>query len=118
MARITLTHGDPDFADPLAAALRAEGHEVITDPSFMVRPLRETDALEIAITQAIGRRPGLRIRVTGVPRDRTYGGAWAQILADPVTVADTMQALSLFIGLASQPPGTANTDGGNHGIVG
>jgi hypothetical protein len=100
VARITLVHGDPIFAGSVANALRAKGHEVLTfsDPAFAVPPPRVTDGLEIVITQATGRYCGVRVRVTGLPKDKPYAGALSQFLSEPVEVRDVVRALALFVG--------------------
>ena len=97
-ARITLAHEDIAFADLLAEALRAEGHEVVrvAGQGCVVTP-PQTDNMEIAISQATGRFPGLRIRLAGVPAGKPYAGALAQLLADPVDVERAVAAVKLFV---------------------
>ena len=98
-ARITLAHEDIAFAERLATALRAEGHEVVRvgDENLAVPPPQATDGIEIAITQAAGRYPGLRIRLTGFPKDKPYAGALGQLLAEPVDVERASAAVRLFL---------------------
>ena len=98
-ARITLAHEDTVFADRLADALRAKGHEIVRVASqgFLAPPPQASEKLEIAITQVTGRYPGLRIRLTGFPSGKPYAGALDQFLADPVDVGRTMAVLKLFV---------------------
>ena len=99
-ARIHLAHQDAAFAERLAAALQAEGHEVVRvgDQNLAVPPPGAFDGLEIAITQATaGRYQSLRIRVTGIPKDKPYAGALGQLLAEPVDVERAIAAVKLFL---------------------
>ena len=99
MARIILTHGDVAFGDQLAAALEAAGHEVLrVDRKRSVVPQPQTPGdLEIAITQAAGIHPGLRLRVTRRPQGKRYVGALALKLSEPIDVERTLAALKQFV---------------------
>jgi DNA-binding response OmpR family regulator len=84
-ARIVIVHDEPDFADPLTATLRSEGHDVatFTDPTIGLDALDAARRVELLITcvnfppgkpngvslarMARYRRPDIRVCLRGFP---------------------------------------------------
>jgi hypothetical protein len=95
MPRVTVAHKDEAFREELATILRLEGYEVIpfNDSAFATEPPRDSDQLEIAITQFIGSYAGVRIRVTGLARDASFAGPLQWVFTEHASVADIVDAL-------------------------
>jgi hypothetical protein len=108
--RVVVVHDDRAFLDPLKAALRDSGYDVqaVDDPTFKAGPPHASDKLEIAVSRSAGAYPGLRIRVTGFQAGQPYAGPLGQFLAEPVKVADVLNALRRFNGDCS--PARGSTD--------
>src|SRR6476620_180275 len=104
-ARITLAQSDPLFADALAERLRAEGHEVVVidNPAQKVEPSGSADVLELVITQARGRYPGVRLRVLKPANGEQYTSVFGQFLADPVDVERVVLAVRGFVRPRGRP---------------
>jgi hypothetical protein len=104
--RVVVVHDDRAFLDLLKAALRDSGYDVqaVDDPTFKAGPPHASDKLEITVS----RSTGLRIRVTGFQAGQPYAGPLGQFLAEPVKVADVLNALRRFNGDCS--PARGSTD--------
>jgi hypothetical protein len=99
MARVVLVYDDPAFLEALAAALRVDGHHVVTFDELLlpVGQLRVSDELEVAIVHTKGKHPGLRFLITGVPRGPAYKGPLAGFLTGTVTISGAVTALRDFL---------------------
>ena len=95
--RVVVVHDDRAFLDPLAVALKDAGYEVeaLQASDFTAEPPRRTKLLEITVSRATGNHAGLRLRVTGLPAE-PYAGILGDFLADPVSVAGVVNAMTRF----------------------
>jgi hypothetical protein len=76
---LSTEHFSVDGTDPLLAALAMDGYEVmVTDDPTGLTP-RSSDTLEVTMSRAIGKRPDLRIRVTGAFRKAICGASGATV---------------------------------------
>jgi hypothetical protein len=93
--RIALLDDELAFRDPLAAALRGAGHEVVAfgHTRRAWTPGYADGKIEILINRTQGAYPGVRIMVTAVPTIKKYTGGWRTVLAEPVTPAAVVVAL-------------------------
>jgi DNA-binding NtrC family response regulator len=110
-ARIVIVHDEPDFADPLTAALRLAGHDVVTftDPTAGWDALDEARRVEVLVTRvdfspgkphgvslarmARYKQPDIRIVFTALPEFAEHIDGLGEFVPMPANVPDVMLAV-------------------------
>ena len=114
-ARIVIIHDDPDFADPLTAALTLAGHDVatFTDPMAGWDALDAAYRVEVLITRvtfapgkpngislarmARSKRPGIRVLFTALPEFAEHANGLGAFMPMPVNVPEMVHAVGLLL---------------------
>jgi DNA-binding NtrC family response regulator len=114
-ARIVIVHDEPDFADPLTAALKLAGHDVATfmDPTAGWDALDEGRRVEVLVTRvdfspgkptgislarmARYKRPGIRVVFMAPPEFVKHADGLGAFMPMPVDVPDVVHAVSRLL---------------------
>jgi len=114
-ARIVIVHDEPDFADPLTAALKLAGHDVamFMDPAVGWDALDAARRVELLITRinfspgkpngislarmARYKRPSIRVVFTARPEFAQHADGLGEFLSMPVNVPDIVQVVERLL---------------------
>jgi DNA-binding NtrC family response regulator len=120
-ARVVLVHDEPEFLEPLDAALRQAGHDVATfaDPMEALDALDAAQSIEVLVTRvqfpvgkpnglAVARmarvkRPEIRVIFTAQPEFARYAEGVGVFMPRPVSVADVVATVERLLLKSGDP---------------
>lgn len=114
-ARIVIVHNEPEFADPLTAALKSAGHDVATFPDSIAAwdALDAARRVEVLITRirfspgspsgislaqmARYKRPGIRVVFAASPELAGYAAGLGEFVPMPASVPDVVHVVTRML---------------------